>query len=117
MAIYNSDMRHGYSYLGAAKFDMNDRTGRFMDGVILFIDYVLATWPFRKLYMETPEYNYPQIRSGVGRLLVQEGTLAQHIWLADRYWDLHVLALYRTAWDARRHKLVDLVTRSRVMSQ
>jgi len=112
-SAYNADMRNGHAAIAAAKFNQDDHGRRMLEGAIVFIDYVFATWPFRKLYMEVPGYNIAQLRSGIGRLLAEEGRLVRHVWLNGRHWDLHVLALHRDAWESRREQLVRVATRSR----
>ncbi len=109
-SCYNADQRHGHAYLAAAKFNMADASRRMLEGVVLFIDYVLSTWQFRKLYMDVPAFNLDQIGSGIGRLLEEEGRLKDHLWLNGQFWDLHLLAITRGRWEERRADLVGLAT-------
>lgn len=99
-------MRNQHAYVAAAKFDSSDRAPHFLDGVALFVDYVFSTWPFRKIYLEVPSYNLSQLGSQVGGLLAEEGRLLDHVWLNGRTWDLHLLALYQSSWQARRQEFL-----------
>jgi RimJ/RimL family protein N-acetyltransferase len=79
-----------------------------MMGCALFFDYVFACWPFRKLYLELPEYNVPQVRSGIGTYFRLEGRLRAHSYLTGRYSDELILALYRDDWSDKRRRLIAL---------
>jgi hypothetical protein len=73
-----------------------------MEGVLLFVRYILAFWPFRKLYVELPEYNLPQFATAVkAGLLVEEGRLFENSYYSDRYWDKLIMSISREA--AREH--------------
>jgi len=62
---------------------------------MLFIRYVLSCWDFRKVYFEGPEFNTVTFASAIGKSLDLEGVLKQHDYYDGRYWDVHILALYR----------------------
>ena len=70
-----------------------------VEAVALAIDYAFETWPWRKLYLEVPEYNLELFRSGLDRYFVRDkGVLREHVYLDGRYWDVHVLAITREMW-------------------
>jgi hypothetical protein len=96
---YNPDFRHRFAYIAAAKFDLQLRSPLFLEGLAIFLEYVFTIWDFRKLYFESTELTIEQFKSGIGGLFVKEGTLRQHRYFAGRYWDQHILAMYREAWD------------------
>jgi RimJ/RimL family protein N-acetyltransferase len=98
VCLYNVDHRHGHGFLAAAKFEPNRRSPVFLEAVSLFIDYVFGCWNLRKLYLEATEMALAQYGSGVGRFFVEEGRLRAHRYFAGRYWDSHILALYRDSW-------------------
>jgi hypothetical protein len=101
LACYDLDLRNGFAYFGGAKFDRGSRSPDFIEGSVLFIEYVFACWPLRKLYLQVAEYNLDQIGSGVGRLLNEEGRLREHRFFAGRYWDEVMLSIDRAAWERR----------------
>jgi RimJ/RimL family protein N-acetyltransferase len=100
VVLYNADFQHRFAYLAVMNFQANMPSPMMMTGVILFVEYVFRCWDFRKLYVETAEFNYRQFRSGTGRMLTHEGTLKDHFFYDGRYWDEHILALYREHWES-----------------
>ena len=105
VAAYQANAQDGYAYIAATRFDPDGRSPHLILGVTRFIDYVFDCWSFRKLYMEIPEYNYPQIASGQGRIFELEGRLRQHSYLGGELWDMFTLAIYKDKWRARRPRL------------
>lgn len=99
VACYKADFQHQFAYLAAAKFVRADRTTHLMEATVLFIEYLFSCWAFRKLYLEVNGYNLEQFSSGVGRLLEEEGRLSEHVYFGGRYWDQHLLSLWRDRWE------------------
>jgi hypothetical protein len=97
-AAFNADLANGFASIAGAKFDSGDHSTRFMEAGVLFMEMLFAGWPFRKLYMEVPGYNISQVASGIGEIFVEEGRYKDHFYLNGKYWDHHLLALYRAAW-------------------
>lgn len=62
---------------------------------LLTINYAFATWPFRKLYLDIPEFNYRDSWNVDGRLMTEEGRLREHSYFEGRFWDLLFMAVYR----------------------
>jgi len=92
--LYGADFANGHCKMGIAKFrDAPDL--RVMTGALLTINYGFQGWPFRKIYLEMAEYNFPQIASGAGTVFSEEGRLTEHIFLDGIYWDVLILALKR----------------------
>jgi RimJ/RimL family protein N-acetyltransferase len=102
VTAYNANQREGWVYLGAVADPQHFRTGRVLEGVGLLIDYLFTLWPFRKIYIESMEFNLDQFRHASAEVLVEEGRLKNHVFYADRYWDLLILALYRDHWSSFR---------------
>ena len=98
VACYDANMVGGYAYFAGTKFNVADRSPMFIEGCVLMIGHIFESWPLRKLYFDVPSFNLPLLRSGIGRFLMEEGILREHVYLAGRYWDQHTLALYRTTW-------------------
>ncbi|EQD25851.1 hypothetical protein B1A_22129 [mine drainage metagenome] len=74
-------------------------TGAMVEGVALFLDEILRNWNFRKLYMEAPEFNVDQVKSGLGSFFHEEGRLKAHHFYDGKYHDQLLLALYRDEFE------------------
>jgi hypothetical protein len=115
LSAYQADHRNGHCRVAAARLALDgSMDSSFMVGFGLFLEYLFAGWPFRKLYLETPEYNLSQFASAVDRGIFRvEARLEEFIFLADRYWDVLFLSVDRPAWAsfkesaAGRHLLRD----------
>lgn len=60
-----------------------------------FINYLFSTFGFRKIYSEIFQFNEPSIKISKRSGFVKEGTLREHHWFQDRYWDLLTFSLTR----------------------
>lgn len=60
----------------------------------LFLQYLFYNHAFRKIYIEVFGYNKKVVRLAQMYGFEQEGHYKEHRWYGDRFWDLHVLALY-----------------------
>jgi [ribosomal protein S5]-alanine N-acetyltransferase len=70
----------------------------------LFVSYIFEIADFRKLYGEAIDFNLKAYASGLrdndlAPVLVEEGRLRKHVYVAGVYRDLIVLALYRDDWE------------------
>lgn len=73
--------------------------GWALEGGGLFVDYLFKTFPLRKIYAETIEYNLTSsFSSGLDKFFQEEGRLKEHSYYDGRFWDLIILALYRDDW-------------------
>lgn len=96
---YNPDLSLGHAYVGAGMAGQYLGSGIAAEPVRLFIDYLFDVWPFRKLYLELPEFNYLQFASAGGRGLHVEARLRDHDYYRGRRWDRLILAVYRPGED------------------
>ncbi|EFC81933.1 phosphopantetheine-binding protein [Parafrankia sp. EUN1f] len=96
LICYNPDFNLGHAYVGAAMASSYLGTGIAAEPVRLFIEYLFDVWPFRKLYLEMPEFNYQQFASAGGRALHVEARFRDHDYYRGRRWDRLVLAAYRS---------------------
>lgn len=104
VSAYEQDFVNQHCKVAAAAFSSGPSISTTV-GALLLIDYLFQGWPFRKLYFETASFNRQQFATHIERLPVQEeGRLSQHLFLDGAYHDLIVLALYREAWQAARHR-------------
>jgi hypothetical protein len=104
---YRASFQDGYAYVAAAHFSEKDRSPLMMFGTAYFLRYVFSCWNFRKLYMETSEYNFEQFRSGAGKLFEIEGRMRDHSFFSGRYWDELILSISREAWEREGPRLLD----------
>lgn len=104
VSAYQPDHRNGHCRAAAARlYPDGSMDTSFMAGISLFFEYLFTGWPFRKLYLETPEYNLGQFSSAVDRgILRVEARLEEFVFLADRYWDMLFLSVSRESWSAFR---------------
>jgi RimJ/RimL family protein N-acetyltransferase len=111
VAAYAADSRDGYAYL-AVLFDPEHRSrGWPIEACALFINYLFAMLPLRKLYLEGVDFNIDQYASALRSLLVEEARLKSHVYYAGRFADLVTLALYRQTWDTHALPIVQLLLR------
>jgi RimJ/RimL family protein N-acetyltransferase len=73
-------------------------TGLGLIGFAMFVEYLFAVHPFRKLYADTVEYSYRRFASGADKYFVIEGVLRAHHYYDGRYWDKIILAITRERW-------------------
>lgn len=95
VVAYNADLHHGFTYIGESVLEEVSGSGAGIEALLVFIRYVFATYNLRKLYFEVPEYNLSAFSSTVDWLLRREGRLKEHTFYQGRFWDRHILALYR----------------------
>lgn len=100
LSAYQADHRNGHCRIAAARLGTTDSADTaFLAGIALFYDYLFAGWPFRKLYLETPEFNVGQFGSAVDRGLMRvEARLEEFTYLHGRYWDVLFLSVTRESW-------------------
>jgi RimJ/RimL family protein N-acetyltransferase len=109
VSLYNANLQNGYAYFAMAKFQRRTPGRLQLEGAALFLDYVFDAWPLRKVYGEVLGFNFDQFASEAGKLFVEEGRLTDHAYFGGRYWDQHVLALYRETWKERGARFAALV--------
>jgi RimJ/RimL family protein N-acetyltransferase len=94
VVAYGADLGQGYAYLGAVFRPPYSGTGLAAQGTAMFVKYLFHTFALRKLYIEVPGFNWPQMRSGEGRLFDVEGIMRDHEHYAGQYWDRYLCAIY-----------------------
>jgi len=100
VSAYQPDHRNGHCRVAAARLDpAGSADALFLGGVALFLDYLFQGWSFRKVYLETPEFNVGQFRSAIDRGVMRvEARLEEFVYLDGSYWDVLFLAVGREAW-------------------
>lgn len=92
---YNAQFRDGHASVSLLAFadDLVART-QFLIGVAQFLGEVFREFPFRKVYFEVSGFNVDRM-SGVIKLLMHEGSLAEHTFRDGRYWPLEIFSITR----------------------
>lgn len=94
------DMRNQHASFTVLVDAAHQGKGWPLEGALLCIDHLFATWPFRKLYLEGLGPNLERLLSGSGVVVVEEGRLRQHEWFEQGWVDWVTYALYRGAFVA-----------------
>jgi RimJ/RimL family protein N-acetyltransferase/aryl carrier-like protein len=94
VVAYGAGPSQHHAYVGAVFQPQHTGTGLAAQVVAVFVRYLFHTFPLHKLYLEIPGFNWPQMRSGEGRLFRVEGVLRDHDFYAGRYWDQYLCAIY-----------------------
>jgi len=98
--LYGVDLAAGHARVAVAVSDEYRNASWLGEAYLLFTRYAFRAFPLHKLYGEVPAYNDEQVRGGAGRLFVEEGRLADHVWADGRWWDLVYYSLDRAAFEA-----------------
>lgn len=102
VTAFDADFPNGVVHLAVLLGSEAQGKGWPIEGVILFLDYIFSHWPFRKIYAESIAFNAATYLRGSRKLFTEEGCLRDHEYYRGRYWDVHVLALYRAVWLEKR---------------
>jgi RimJ/RimL family protein N-acetyltransferase len=94
VVAYNADLRNQFAYIGSIFSPELINSGLGIAALDVFVRYLFATYSFRKLYAEVPEFNLPALGNRIGRLLKEEGRLRGHSYYNGRWWDQLILAIY-----------------------
>jgi RimJ/RimL family protein N-acetyltransferase len=114
LTIYDHHPSDQIACFGAFRFE-SDLTSRiqFVQATYLAMRYAFEACSIRKLYLETPEYNFANLESLVKRgALIIEGRLAEHKLSRGRYWDQLILTATPQTL-VQMETIVKLTTRSR----
>jgi len=106
VTAYSADARHGFVYVAMASLgDQSSgykRAAQSVEAFRLFVDFIFQGWPFRKIYLECPEYNVAQFGSFANQLR-PEACLRGHVWMAGKFWDHLTFAILRDEWPELRN--------------
>ena len=94
---YSADFRNDLASIAAIAAPDQIGSGRIIEGVGLLVDYVFGYWTFRKLYLQTFDFNLSQF-IGLRGVLREEARLPDYEFYLGRYWDKVFLSISRTAW-------------------
>ncbi len=94
VVAYGADQTMRHAYVGAVFQPSFAGTGLAAQAVAVFVRYLFHSFPFRKLYLEIPGFNWSELRSGQDRIFSVEGVLRDHYYYAGREWDKYLCAIY-----------------------
>lgn len=106
--LYRADLANGHAYF-ALLSDGAQASSLVIEGCLLFLRYVFATWPFRKLYAEVPGFNLTQFQSAIGSYLKEEAVLEEHDYHDGAYWPLYILSLSRSTWEQFKPRIDEIL--------
>lgn len=82
VSAYDADTACGHCYVAFHNTGVHHpASGRMFGAIIGFMDHLFHVSPFRKLYLDIPEYNVGLLRGFEGLLMVEEGRLREHYFL------------------------------------
>ena len=67
---------------------------------VQYVARLWSLWPLRKVYFHVPAFRWERWRMLEVLGAVEEGLLHRAVYHEGKRWDLRILALYRTHWDA-----------------
>ena len=104
---YGEDFRHGHCQLAVALASAATSKGMGVEAGSLLLDYVMTTWPFRSVYLQSPGFSVTAIASGQNSHFDPVALLRAHRYHEGRYWDEHIMAVSRERWEHSklRHRI------------
>lgn len=99
VVAYDEDPGAGHCQIGFIRCTAAS-AGSMVEAMGLFINYVLRTFNYRKLFADLPEYNLGLIDGMAGELVKTEGRLTDYFWHGGRYWDRCFISINRSDWEA-----------------
>lgn len=99
---YRFDLANGTAYMGVVMAPSYIGTGLGLEVAGQFVDYLFKYWNLRKVYSEAPGFTFGSVASGVNAVLKEEGVLRAHRYYDGRFWDEHIIAIYREDWERLR---------------
>jgi RimJ/RimL family protein N-acetyltransferase len=115
--MYGLDALSGTAQIAIVAHPDFHRTSLAIDGTIVFIDYVFASWNLLKLYGESMGFNFGQFARQDNRRMKTEdvfrveGILREHSYLGGRFWDKIITAMYKSDWLREREVMLAEVER------
>jgi RimJ/RimL family protein N-acetyltransferase len=104
-AVRSPDFRNHHAHFAGALAPHCMGSGWPLEGMLLFLDYVFATWPFRRLYFESIDYIADRYGSFAERYMQLEGRLEEHMFRGGSYRDLLIYSLTREQFDVLAARL------------
>ncbi len=103
---YRRTLEDGHTKVAALLDEGCTGAGYGAIATALLVDWLFRSLPFRKVYMEVYEYNLAVASMLRKAGFVEEAVLKDDRFRDGRYWDLHILTVYREQWSAIRARIL-----------
>jgi RimJ/RimL family protein N-acetyltransferase len=113
VTLYNADLANGHAWFAFLRMTSSSRvaSSAMIEGAAHFIDQCFRTWNFRKIYVQTPEFNQYLIdglvTSGIATV---EGELHDHYFYDGRYWSDIYASIDAAVWNKQLSGWFDVVS-------
>lgn len=104
-SCFAADLHSGHAQLAMILSPPFIARGLLADVGLLFVDLLFQDWPFRKLYVQMPDFVFRGQERGLARFFTYEGCLAGHHYHDGRYFDSHILSTSRELWSTSTERL------------
>jgi RimJ/RimL family protein N-acetyltransferase len=111
MQAYDASLQWGWCHIAVVLDPAVARGGWAIEAPLLFLNYLYEMYDLNKLYASALEFNFEQFASFTGDRYHVEARLESHEWHAGRWWDLFIIALYRSDFWRTGKALVDKLSR------
>lgn len=101
VSCVQADHRHGFAFLAMVISPEFQRRGWPIEGFFLFVEYLFLTFGFRKLYLETFDFNLVAFESATRGLLKEECRLSDYEAYQGGFADKVILSIDQRTWDER----------------
>jgi RimJ/RimL family protein N-acetyltransferase len=108
---FDASLQWGWCHIAVVLDPAVALGGWALEAPLLFLNYLFEMYELRKLYASVLEFNYEQFASYSGDRYHIEARLENHDWYAGRWWDMLILAMYRTDWMRTGPRLVAKLAR------
>jgi RimJ/RimL family protein N-acetyltransferase len=93
VVAYDFDPIHLHCKLGVVVDPPGQGYG--IQASLLFIDYLMSSFPLRKVYLEVPRTNLLRLQRALDQFAQLEGTLTEHFFAQGEWVDLLIYSVYR----------------------
>lgn len=114
---YDLMPRSNSAFVGVAMAPTALGFARGIEAVLIFADYLFATYGFQKLYSQSAQFAYRKLSIGDGVVFHKEGLLLGHDYYDGVYHDSNIVAVTREEWRALKEQQVFLSGWRTVVSQ
>lgn len=109
ISAFDAQFANGIVHLSIIVDEPARSRGWPLEAVPLFVEYLFVNWPFRKVYVESIEFNALTFLRGSRRLFDEEARLIGHDYFRGRYWDVVIMSLERARWSELRERYLPLL--------
>lgn len=102
VCAYNARFEIGCVHIGFVRTFEGKGQGEVLEGMLMFIEFLFQTWPFKKIYADVPEFNAQSMFDTNSKAVRVEGRLVQHCFHDGQWWDQLTIALWREDWTVQK---------------